>query len=98
VKYQRAAARVQQLEERIVFLQVISLIGAALILVAFACSQAGKMDRKDASYNLFNLVGSGLLAWVAIVNRQAGFIILETVWALLSIKPLFATRASRPAA
>ncbi|HEY4138071.1 MAG TPA: hypothetical protein VGN65_06450 [Casimicrobiaceae bacterium] len=95
MKYQRVAARVQQLEERIVFLQVISLIGAALILIAFACSQAGKMDRQDFWYNLLNLFGSGLLAWVAIVNRQAGFIILETVWALLSIKPLFAGRTAR---
>jgi uncharacterized membrane protein len=76
-----------------VFLQVISMIGAALILVAFACSQTGKMNREDFWYNLLNLVGSGLLAWVAIVNRQAGFIVLETVWALLSIKPLFTARA-----
>jgi uncharacterized membrane protein len=76
-----------------VFYQVISMIGAALILVAFAASQAGKMDRENFWYNLLNLIGSGLLAWVAIVNRQAGFIILETVWAALSIKPLFAARA-----
>lgn len=76
------------------FYQVISLIGAALILVAYAGSQAGKMNRQDVSYNLLNLLGSGLLAWVAIVNRQAGFIILETVWAALSIKPLFAKRAA----
>jgi len=62
-----------------VFYQVISMIGAALILVAYAGSQSGKMNRQDVSYNLLNLLGSGLLAWVAIVNRQAGFIILETV-------------------
>lgn len=74
------------------FYQVISMIGAALILIAFAGSQAGRMDRQDFAYNLLNLVGSGLLAWVAIVNRQAGFIVLETVWALLSIKPLFTKR------
>lgn len=78
------------------FFQLISMLGAALILVAFAGSQAGKMNRESFWYNLLNLVGSGLLAWVAIVNRQAGFIILETVWALLSIKPLFTARA-RPA-
>ncbi len=68
------------------------MIGAALILVAFAGSQAGRMNRESFWYNLLNLIGSGLLAWVAIVNRQAGFIVLETVWALLSIKPLFAKR------
>ncbi|MDB4877058.1 MAG: hypothetical protein JWM41_3504 [Gemmatimonadetes bacterium] len=71
--------------------QVISMIGALLILVAYAGSQAGRIDRRSTSYNALNLVGSALLAWVAIVNRQAGFIVLESLWALLSIQPLLAS-------
>jgi hypothetical protein len=38
---------------------------------------------------VLNFVGSGLLAWVAIHDRRAGFIILEVVWALASLPPLF---------
>lgn len=72
------------------FYQIISLVGALLILVAYAGSQAGRIGRRDVSYNILNLVGSALLAWVAIVDHRAGFIVLESSWALLSIPPLLA--------
>jgi uncharacterized membrane protein len=73
------------------FYQAISMVGALLILVAYAGLQTGRMDRRDLWYNILNLVGSALLAWVAIVDRRAGFIVLETAWALLSIQPLVAS-------
>jgi uncharacterized membrane protein len=73
------------------FYQVISMVGAVLILAAYAGSQAGRMDRRSTSYNALNLAGSALLAWVAIINRQAGFIVMESAWVLLSIQPLFAS-------
>ena len=72
--------------------QIISLAGAIMILVAYAGNQRGWMDKAAPTYNLLNLVGSGLLAWIAIVDHRAGFIFLETVWAALSIPPLFTRR------
>jgi hypothetical protein len=72
--------------------QIISVLGAILILVAYAGNQRGWMGRERASYNLLNLVGSGLLAWVAIADHRIGFIFLETAWALLSIPPLLRRR------
>ena len=42
-----------------------------------------------AMFNALNFAGSGLLAWVAIHDRRAGFIILEVVWALVSLPPLY---------
>lgn len=74
------------------FYQIISLAGAIMILVAYAGIQRGWMNKDQPTYNLLNLVGSGLLAWVAIVDRRLGFIFLETAWALLSIPPLLARR------
>jgi hypothetical protein len=74
------------------FLQIISLAGAIMILVAYAGNQRGWMDKARPTYNLLNLVGSGLLAWVAIVDQRWGFIFLETAWALLSLPPLLARR------
>lgn len=68
--------------------QIISVLGAIMILVAYAGNQRGWMDRRRPPYNLLNLVGSGLLAWVAIVDHRIGFIFLETAWAILSIPPL----------
>lgn len=68
--------------------QLVSLLGAAMILLAYLGYQRGKLGREQVSYNLLNVVGSGLLAWIAIVDRRAGFIVLEGVWALVSIPPL----------
>ena len=71
------------------------MVGAVLILIAYAGLQTGRMDRKSLWYNVLNLVGSALLAWVAIIDRRAGFIVLETAWALLSIQPLVASMRPR---
>jgi len=68
--------------------QLVSLVGAAMILAAYVAYQRGRMGREDALYNLLNFVGSGLLTWIAAVDRRWGFIILEGSWALLSLWPL----------
>jgi hypothetical protein len=73
--------------------QIISVVGAIMILVAYAGNQRGWLDKARPAYNLLNLVGSGLLAWIAIADRRLGFIFLETAWALLSIPPLFTRRS-----
>ncbi len=75
--------------------QALSLLGAALVLGAFGLLNAGKLRPTDVSYSLINFVGAALLTWVAVVDRRAGFIILEASWALMSLIPLF-RRASTP--
>ena len=69
--------------------QLISLVGAFLILVAYIANARGWMGPRDRAYNLMNLVGGVLLFWVAVVDRRAGFMILELTWALIAIPPLF---------
>lgn len=64
--------------------QAVSVLGALLILLPFAASQLGKLTIRSPAYQLMNLIGSGLLAFVAVVERQYGFILLETAWALVS--------------
>lgn len=70
------------------FLQIASLIGALLILVGYAANQRGWMGPEHRWYSLVNLVGALLLLWVAVEDRRMGFILLEAVWALVSIPPL----------
>jgi hypothetical protein len=36
------------------------------------------------SYLVLNFLGSAILAWLAWVDRQWGFLLLETVWAIVS--------------
>ncbi|MFN2477380.1 MAG: hypothetical protein ABR526_13690 [Chthoniobacterales bacterium] len=67
------------------FYQIISLIGAALILAGYLALQFRRLASDDFWFNLINFVGSSLLAWVACIERQSGFIALEGAWAVLSL-------------
>lgn len=70
------------------FYQIISLIGAFMILGAYAANQRGLLGPQHRLYSTLNLVGALLLGWVAIVDQRWGFILLEALWVLVSIPPL----------
>ena len=68
--------------------QIISVVGAVLILAAYGALQAGRLRYTSRRVCRMHAIGSGQLTWVAIVDRRIGFIILEGAWALLSLVPL----------
>jgi drug/metabolite transporter (DMT)-like permease len=76
--------------------QSVSLVGAALILAAYLALQRGWLPREDRRYNALNFFGSVLLTWVAVGDRNWGFIVLEGSWALLSLPPLLRPPTRRP--
>lgn len=80
--------------------QVVSVLGAVLILLPFAASQLGQMRTMSLAYQLLNLIGSTALAIVAVLERQYGFILLEGTWAVVSVVGLLRVgrTASRDAA
>jgi hypothetical protein len=65
--------------------QLVQIAGALLILSAFAAAQFGAMDPHSRSYLFLNLVGSAILAVLALEEQQWGFLLLETVWAAVSL-------------
>jgi hypothetical protein len=56
-----------------------------LILAGFALAQAGRVSVEARSYLIVNLVGSALLGVIAFLDRDWGFVLLESVWALVSL-------------
>jgi len=65
--------------------QLVQVVGALLILSAFAAMQLGAMDPRSRVYLVLNLAGSAVLAVLALDERQWGFLLLETVWAAVSL-------------
>lgn len=78
--------------------QLVQLVGAVLILVAFAGVQFGRVDPASRAYLWLNLVGSVILAGLAWHERQYGFLLLEGVWAIVSAWGLIQVMRGRPPA
>lgn len=72
--------------------------GALGILVPFALLQAGRLSRRAVAYLVLNLVGSGVLAWIAWAEGQWGFVLIEAVWALAAAWALVSELRLREAA
>lgn len=66
-------------------IDVVEIVGALTILVAFAAAQAGKLQQRTITYQLLNLLGSGVLATIAAVQHSWGFLLLEGSWAVISL-------------
>ena len=64
--------------------QVISLIGALMVLTAYSGQHIRKLQPDHLAYILLNLTGSLILAVVAYRLRQIGLTVVEVSWALIS--------------
>jgi hypothetical protein len=79
--------------------QAIQIAGSLLILTAYAASQAGRLPIDGRTYLVLNVVGSAILAVLAAIDVQWGFLLLEGVWALVSLWGLVqVTRGRTPTA
>lgn len=72
----------------------VQILGALLVLAAFALVQTGRWSPETPAYLVANLVGAAVLATSAFVNDQWGFVLLNTTWALVAAVGLV-TRARR---
>ena len=78
--------------------QAVQIVGALLILAAYAAAQFHYLDQDSRLYLVLNLVGSVILAILAAIESQLGFLLLEGVWAIVSAYSLIRVlRGATPA-
>ena len=68
----------------------LELVGAVLILAGFTLAQLRRLDQHSPTYLVLNLVGSLVLAVIALVDERWGFLLLEGVWSVVSAASLVA--------
>jgi hypothetical protein len=73
---------------------LVQIGGAILILIAYVAAQLGVLRPDAVRYLVLNLVGSAVLAADAWWGRQWGFVLLEGVWAVVSLGGLVAALRS----
>jgi hypothetical protein len=76
-------------------LQVLQIFGAVLILIAYILGQLRLLDPKSYVYLALNLIGSAVLAVLAAIGRDWGFLLLEGVWAAVTLISLCGRLAHR---
>jgi hypothetical protein len=78
--------------------EILQVVGAVLILVAFGTAQAGRLSPHSPLYLVLKLAGASVLTVVAAAEADWGFLLLEGVWTLLSLWGLVQlARGRRPA-
>lgn len=73
---------------------LIGSIGVTILLLAFLLNLLQKLKANSALYLTMNVVGAGLACISSILIDFWPFVILESVWAIASLIPLFKKIAS----
>lgn len=77
------------------WMQIISILGAVMVLVAYGGHQIKWLRADMYTYQLLNLFGGAALFLAAITTRQAGLIIMEGAWTVISAGGLWRVLTSR---
>ncbi len=64
---------------------IIGLIGAALIIVAYLMLQMNKLKAADLLYSILNACGASLIIVSLIISWNLSAFIIEVFWLLISI-------------
>lgn len=74
---------------------ILQIVGAVAILAAYVAAQFHLLQQEHPGYLLLNLFGAGILAVIAYHERQWGFLLLEGVWTLISLRGVIRWSLSR---
>lgn len=76
--------------------QAISLVGAVMILAAYAAAQLGWMRTGERLHSALNAVGAFLVAVIAARAKQVGVVVLEGTWSAISLLALLRALRGKP--
>ena len=66
----------------------LQVVGALMVLAAFVAVQRGVASPSAPTVLVLNLVGSAVLAVLALIGHQWGFLLLEGAWSAVSAMSL----------
>jgi len=67
----------------------IGFIGVFLILLAYILNVTNKISNKNIAFIILNFVGASLACLASVLMKYVPFIVLEGVWAFVSLFSLF---------
>jgi hypothetical protein len=67
---------------------LVGIFGTAIILIAFVLNQIQYWDEKDLLYDIANAIGSILLGFYAWHLSSYPFVVLNAVWAAVSVRDI----------
>ncbi|GAA1819178.1 hypothetical protein GCM10009682_44760 [Luedemannella flava] len=68
--------------------EIFQIVGALLVLAGFTAAQLGRLNPRSVGYLVVNILGAGVLAVVAALDHDWGFLLLEGTWAIVSTASL----------
>ena len=68
---------------------LLGLVGVALIVVTYLFLQLEKLRSNDLAYSLFNAIGASLIVASLLVNFNLSALLMEVFWVLISCIGIF---------
>ena len=67
---------------------IIGILGAGIVLLCFILNQSHVWKDTDLKYDLLNFIGSGLLVVYGLMIHGYPFVVLNSVWAIVSLRDI----------
>ncbi|MFK7885980.1 MAG: cyclic nucleotide-binding protein [Gammaproteobacteria bacterium] len=61
------------------------LVGVALILIAYACLQTGRMRAGQRRFSALNAVGAALILFTLYFDFNLSAVVIESAWLVISL-------------
>lgn len=71
---------------------ILGIVGATLVLAAFALLEFNKLKNTDQAYDFLNLVGALLLSASASLGEAWAFLVLNLIWSAVALKDLLKSK------